>query len=177
MEFSLSDPTSAQVAINPGAGLESRDSFADHNLPIGGATTGNFKLVNAYPNVSFLEALLVADVPGENRMVVVEQAGRVKAFDDDPEVSETTEILDVSNRIAFSGEQGLLGLAFDPGFEQNRFVYVNYTMNVPSQTVVSRMVWDREKDELDEGTELIILTVPQPYHSHNAGMIEFGPDG
>lgn len=163
--------------VNAGSGLDSRESFSGHNLPASGATTGNFKLVDVYPRLRFQEALLVANVPGENRMVVVEQAGFVQAFDDHPEASEKRVILDVSNRIAFSGEQGLLGLAFDPRFEQNRYVYIYYTMDAPSQSVVSRLVWDAELDKLDEGSETILLTVAQPFHSHNAGMIEFGPDG
>jgi len=132
---------------------------------------------NAYPNLRFQEALLVDDVPGENRLVVVEQQGRVKVFDDDPAVTESKEILNIVDKVVFSGEQGLLGLAFDPNFESNRLVYVYYTIESPQVSIVSRMRWDPETDELDKANEEIVIQVDQPYHSHNAGMIAFHSDG
>lgn len=171
------DGSGVETDLNAGSGLDSRPSFAENNLPAAGVATGSYRLVNAYPALSFQEALLVADVPGENRMVVVEQTGRVIVFEDQPRVTESREILDISTRIATAGEQGLLGLAFDPEFETNRWVYLNFTRRGSGDTVIMRVVWDEQTDLLDSSTEQIVLTVAQPFDSHNAGMIEFGPDG
>jgi len=156
--------------------LNARDVLPSLNLPLAGSTVGDYKLVNAYPELSFQEALLIAAVPGEDRLVVVEQTGLIKVFDDDPQATSSEVILDIRESIVFSGEQGLLGLAFDPDFTSNRLVYLNYTTANPDLTVVSRMSWDAVEDMLDASSEQIILTVEQPFHSHNAGMIAFGPD-
>ncbi len=40
------------------------------------------------------------------------------------------------------GEQGLLGLAFDPNFATNRFIYVNYSRRADGATIVARYTWD-----------------------------------
>lgn len=156
--------------------LVSREVLPPLNLPLNGSTVGNYRLVNAYPNLNFLEALLVAAVPEENRMIVVEQAGRIMVFENDPEATESNAILDFRSKVAFTGEQGLLGLAFDPDFVSNRYVYINYTLKDTNQSVVSRLRWDPVADVLDAENEEIVITVDQPYHSHNAGMIAFGPD-
>ncbi len=158
-------------------GLTTRSSLASLNLPIEGEQLGSYELVNAYPNLQFQEALLVDDVPGENRLVVVEQKGRIKVFDNNPATTDVKEILDYSSRIAsVSGEQGLLGMAFDPNFTSNRFVYIYYTEIDTNRSIITRFPWDAATDTLDTAQAKIILQVDQPYESHNGGMIAFGPD-
>ena len=169
IEISLADDSAA-------FGLSERAPLADLNLPIEGELLGDFELVNAYPNLTFLEALFVDDVPGENRLVVVEQQGRVQVFVDNPATTEATEILDISSRVAFTGEQGLLGLAFDPRFIENRYVYLSYTEADTNASMVTRVTWDPASDRLDTSQEQVILRVDQPFRNHNGGMIAFGPD-
>ena len=180
-----SETTGGDTTVNPapGAGgntgefgLTQRASLASSNLPIEGEQLGDYELVNAYPNLQFLEALLVDDVPGQNRLVVVEQQGRVKVFDDNPAVTEAKEILDISARVAFTGEQGLLGFAFDPKFTENRYVYIYYTEKDTNKSIITRLTWNTTTDLLDFAQEKVVLTVDQPYQSHNGGMIAFGPD-
>ena len=65
-------------------GLDQRASLNTLGLPIDGVQLGDYELVNVYPNLSFQEALLVDNVPGENRMIVVEQYGNIIVFNDDP---------------------------------------------------------------------------------------------
>ena len=167
------DPEATESAF----GLTQRDSLQTLNLPVDGVQLGGYKLESSYPNLAFFEAALVDDVPSENRMVVVEQKGRIRVFNDDPEVSTMHSILDISDKIAtVSGEQGLLGMAFDPEFTQNRYVYIYYTEIETNTSIITRHTWDRETDVLDESQEKVILTVDQPFETHNAGMIVFGPD-
>ena len=110
-------------------------------------------------------------------MVVVQQYGKVIAFNDNPEVSSSHIIADLSERLAtVSGEQGLLGLAFDPQFTTNRFVYLYYTEKDTNTSIVTRLPWDRESDTLDVSREKVVLKVEQPFETHNAGMIMFGTD-
>ena len=175
---STNETPAMPVANNGEFGINTRASLASLSLPIEGEQLGDYELVNAYPNLQpgFLEALLVDDVPGENRLVVVEQQGRIKVFDDSPDTTEAKEILDYTDKIAFTGEQGLLGMAFDPQFTQNRYVYIYYTQVDTNRSIISRLTWNAATDTLDPATDKIVLQVDQPYHSHNGGMIAFGPD-
>lgn len=158
-------------------GLTERAALADLSLPIDGVQLGDYQLVNAYPNLTFQEALLVDDVPGENRMVVVEQFGRIKVFNDDPGVTSSKEILDYSGEISItSGEQGLLGLAFDPQFTENRFVYIYHTQVVTNTSIITRLPWDRATDTLDTSKAKIVMQIDQPFETHNGGMMAFGTD-
>ena len=59
-----------------------------------------------------------------NRMFIVEQGGKIKIAEDGSVLSGT--YLDISDQVSSGGEQGLLGLAFDPGFENNKTLYKNH---------------------------------------------------
>ncbi len=157
-------------------GLTQRPSVAALNLPQQGTGLGSFAMTNAYPNLSFTNPLFFAGVPGENRVVVVEQGGTIEVFDDDAATNNSDVIFNISARIVSSGEQGLLGLAFDPNFTQNRYIYVHYSMNSPRRSVIARFMWDAASDDVDLGTEKIIIEIPQPFANHNGGMVAFGPD-
>ncbi len=77
-----------------------------------------------------------------------------------------------------AGERGLLGIAFDPGFATNNFLYVYYTVpSNPRHNRVSRFT--ANGDVVVPGSEAIILEL-NPLTSatnHNGGAIHFGPDG
>lgn len=157
-------------------GLTEREPLASLNLPTGGATLSDYQLVNAFPGLSFSAALYVTGVPGQNRLVVVQQSGEVVAFANDPATTATDVVLDISDTVVFAGEQGLLGLAFDPAFVQNRFVYLHYIAPNPRRSVIARMAWDANTDRIDATSEKIILEIEQPFTNHNGGMLAFGPD-
>jgi len=127
-------------------GLTSRASLADFELPGGGGSLGSYDLVARFPNLSFSSATFVTGVPGDGRLVVMEQAGRLLAFDNDPSATSTTEVLDISSEVLFSGEQGLIGLAFDPDFASNRYLYVHYSAGSPRRSVIARFTWDAATD-------------------------------
>src|SRR5687767_12106260 len=69
--------------------------------------------------------LLTNAKDGTNRHFIVEQAGRVRVLQ--PGASAATVFLDITSRVLFGGERGLLGLTFHPQFSTNRRFFVNYT--------------------------------------------------
>ena len=75
-------------------------------------------------------------------------------------------------------EEGVHGIAFHPGFAENRLFYLSYTQNAPRRTVISEMRASRDStpEALPE-TERVILEIPQPLADHWGGHIVFGPDG
>lgn len=157
-------------------GLTSRPPLAVFDLPGAGIGLGTYNLVAAFPNLDFPNALFLAGVPRENRLVVVRQSGQVHAFVNDPGAVSTSIVLDLSSRVLFGGEQGLLGLAFDPDFVTNRFLYVHYSDEGPRRSVIARFTWMAGPDTVDLSTEKTILEITQPFSNHNGGMLAFGPD-
>lgn len=116
--------------------------------------------------------------PGDDRLFVIEQTGVIRIVLSDGTVL-ATPFLDISARVDSSaGEEGLLGLAFHPNYATNGFFYINYT-NTTSirRTRISRFQVTGNANVADPDSEIIILTVDQPFSNHNAGDIHFGPDG
>jgi glucose/arabinose dehydrogenase len=111
--------------------------------------------------------------PGEdNRLYVVEQAGRIRVLADGKLVERP--FLDIISKVASGGERGLLSMAFHPDYASNGLFYVDYTDLQGDTRVVEYRVDSpgREPTEVRE-----ILYVPQPYANHNGGQLAFGPDG
>jgi hypothetical protein len=116
---------------------------------------------------------------GTNRLFVVEQSGIIYVFDNEPSVSEKSVFLDIQGMVDASGfEEGLLGLAFHPDYENNGYFFVDYTADTPERSVISRFeVSDTNPDSADATSEFVILELDQPFDNHNGGQISFGPDG
>jgi glucose/arabinose dehydrogenase len=77
-----------------------------------------------------------------------------------------------------NGERGLLGVAFDPNFASNHFIYVYYTATTPQvHNRVSRFT--ANGDVAVAGSELPLLDLNNlsSATNHNGGAIHFGPDG
>ena len=119
----------------------------------------------------FDNPVLLTHAPGEPRTVyVVEQPGRVIRVRN----GRRTVFLDVRDRVEYGGEQGLLGLAFDPKYVSNRWLYVAYTSDSGRNTV-ARFRSDGAKAV--PSSRKILLAVPDPYGNHNGGHLAFGADG
>jgi glucose/arabinose dehydrogenase len=107
---------------------------------------------------------------------VVEQGGTIRILDNG--VALPSPFLDVSSRVACCGEQGLLSVAFPPGFTVKRHFYVNYTRTQDGATVVARYRLSAgDANAADPASEEVVLTIPQPFANHNGGQLAFGPDG
>lgn len=112
----------------------------------------------------------------DGRLFVTQKSGELEVVKDGAVLEAPALTLDVDQ----DGERGLLGVAFDPAFSTNSFVYLYYT--VPADDVVeahnriSRFVLDG--DTIDPGSETVLLDLPALAASnHNGGAIHFGADG
>ena len=132
----------------------------------------------AFPNLSFIRPLdLERPGDGTNRLFIVEQRGVISVFQNDSNATQKKIFLDIQDRVNDNGnEQGLLGLAFHPDYENNGYFYVNYTASNPNHTEISRFsVSPQNPDSADENSEFEILSFSQPYSNHNGGKVAFGP--
>ena len=77
-----------------------------------------------------------------------------------------------------NGERGLLGIAFDPNFASNQFVYVYYTViTAPIHNRVSRFTANGNVAVAGSETVILELDNLSSATNHNGGAIHFGPDG
>jgi glucose/arabinose dehydrogenase len=112
---------------------------------------------------------------GSGRLFIVEQPGTIKVLQ--PNASQPTVFLDISSKVLFGGERGLLGLTFHPQFRNNRRFFVNYTRQTDGATVIAEYKVSSTDANIADTSEKVILTIAQPFANHNGGMVEFGPDG
>jgi glucose/arabinose dehydrogenase len=74
----------------------------------------------------------VSSAPGVRALYVVEQGGRVRVV---RKRKLKRPFLDIRGKVLHSGEQGLLSIAFHPGFRRNRLAYLYYTNNKGNNVV------------------------------------------
>ncbi|HEY3345939.1 MAG TPA: PQQ-dependent sugar dehydrogenase, partial [Anaerolineaceae bacterium] len=112
---------------------------------------------------------------GSGRLFILLRSGTIQVLKAGQVLN--TPFLDITNRVNSSGsEQGLLGIAFHPQYQQNGFFYINYT-DLNGDTVIARYHVSGSADQADPSSEQVVLRVQQPYPNHNGGSLVFGPDG
>src|SRR6185369_5631602 len=113
---------------------------------------------------------------GSGRIFVLEQGGTIRIIRNG--AVSPTPFLDISSLVTpTGGEQGLLGLAFPPGFAARGNFYVNYTNRTGiGDTVVARFAVGSDPDLADTASRRELLTITQPFTNHNGGQLAFGPD-
>jgi glucose/arabinose dehydrogenase len=118
---------------------------------------------------------LTAPSGDPSRLFIVEKGGAIRVVKDG--VLLPTPFLDLTGRVSTGGEQGLLGLAFDPEYASNGRFVVHYTDGNGNTVVSLFRVAAGDADLADPGSETVVLTAEQPFSNHNGGQILFGPDG
>ena len=134
----------------------------------------------AFPDLTFTRPVDLQHAgDNSNRVFVVEQRGIISVFSNDSSVTDKSVFLDIESRVRDTGnEEGLLGLAFHPNYNNNGCFYVDYTASSPRRTVISRFkVSSTNPDSAVVDSEFVMLEINQPYSNHNGGQIAFGPDG
>jgi glucose/arabinose dehydrogenase len=111
---------------------------------------------------------------GDTRLFIVEQPGRVRIVNDGLLLG--TPFLDITDRVNFGGERGLLSLAFDPAYAANGRFYVYYT-GAQGDIIVDRHTVTANPDAAS-ATPTRVITIPhRDAGNHNGGLVMFGPDG
>ncbi|MEO7956240.1 MAG: PQQ-dependent sugar dehydrogenase [Fibrobacteria bacterium] len=112
----------------------------------------------------------------DNRIFIIEKvSGNIKVYD------PASKQLTTAGKVSVYGNAphtGLLGIALDPAFAANHFVYVYYTHATLAQHELARFT--ESGGTLPDASKVILLTVPgirwNEQH-HSAGSLAFGPDG
>ena len=108
----------------------------------------------------------------DGRLFVTERPGRVRILN---LAASTSELALTVDGVFTQGEAGLLGLALDPDFAQNHWVYLFYTAALPS-AAVNRVVRYREVNSRLVERVGLLDNIPAA-QIHDGGRLRFGPDG
>jgi glucose/arabinose dehydrogenase len=114
----------------------------------------------------------------DGRLFVAEQRGTLRVV---KAGGKLATFLDISGRVASAGERGLLGIAFDPGFPNNHYVYLYYTQRATGTTPAHNRVIrvTARGDRAVAGSEKLVLRLNNlsSATNHNGGAIRFGKAG
>jgi glucose/arabinose dehydrogenase len=110
----------------------------------------------------------------DGRIFVAQQNGQLRVIKNGTLLTTPFVTLTVNA----SGERGLIGIALDPSFPSNQYVYLYYTVpGTPLRNRVSR--YTANGDVAVAGSEVIVLDLDplSTATNHNGGALDFGPDG
>ncbi|HYN99840.1 MAG TPA: PQQ-dependent sugar dehydrogenase, partial [Actinomycetota bacterium] len=124
---------------------------------------------------SFNRPTYVISPPGDRRIFVVEQDGRVVEATGGG--AKTPAFIDIRDQVGCCGERGLFSIAFAPDYAQSGRAYLSYTNRQGDSRIDEYKVDPGNPDRLDPGTRREILAVDQPFSNHNGGLIAFDPTG
>jgi glucose/arabinose dehydrogenase len=125
----------------------------------------------------------------DGRLLITTQGGQLRVFQNGN--LAPTPALDLSSRVCSNSERGLLGVAVDPNFTSNNFIYLYYTFmksppNCPTGQPtnglnpvnrVSRFIFGSDNLVIP-GSEIVLIdNILSPNGNHNGGDLQFGKDG
>jgi glucose/arabinose dehydrogenase len=137
--------------------------------------------------------LAMVQPPGDARMFVIEQNGRIKIAEGGQ--LKATPFLDIRSKIKAGlhhdfDERGLLGIAFHPKFRENGKFYIAYSAHLDYGDKLDQMLWydhsnvveeytvsSRDRNTADPSSARRIMAISWPQFNHNGHWIGFGPDG
>jgi quinoprotein glucose dehydrogenase len=148
-------------------------------------------LKQVFPELQGERPVWMSEAPdGSSRFFVVYQPGKILVVKKGLDGSGAKEFLNIEDRHPYFGnEDGLLSIAFHPGFKTNGLFYIYYNqknpadqhsqpLNFPFRSVISEFkVSAADPDKTDMGSERILFEVQQPFGNHKGGELAFGPDG
>ncbi len=111
--------------------------------------------------------------PGTGVMLVLEKKGKLRWF----HAGDEGTVIELEVR--YASEEGLLGLAFHPRYEDNHLLYMNLVIEEDGNdlSVIEEFAAVDGDIRLGLLPTRRILQQIQPYQNHDAGQLQFGPDG
>lgn len=118
---------------------------------------------------SFQSPVYLAQAPGQTGVYIVQQKGQI-IYKSASGGKQT--FLNIESRVSSGGEQGLLSIAFDPDWRENKLFYIYYT-NKKGDQVVAEGKSAQNRGYLTRQ----VLVMKDFATNHNGGQLQFGPGG
>lgn len=129
----------------------------------------------------FRQPTVITAPEGDDRLFVVQRVGVIRILDENLEMVDPA-FLDISDRVLANGiEQGLLGMAFHPAYEDNGRFFVYYTDRDGRRQLSEFTVSVSDPNRASGDSERVLFEFDQPEDAtdirHYGGQLMFGPDG
>lgn len=134
-----------------------------------------------FPNASFRTITLSSTLTQatafafgpDGRVFVAQQTGELLLFQYGLFVRQLIDFT-----VDSAGERGLIGVAVDPNYTVNQYIYVHYTMNTtPRRARITRLTMNGNALANTNETEIFLLDTLSGNTNHNGGAMHFGTDG
>lgn len=130
-----------------------------------------YRSAPVFTKIKFNHPLYIIALPGTERLLVIEQGGKIISFPDDPQTDKTEVFLELKDRDFY-------GMTFHPKFAENRYalVFSNGPNSAKSKlNRISRFTVSKETNKCLPETEFIIIEWVS--NGHNGGDMAFAADG
>ncbi|WKN33477.1 PQQ-dependent sugar dehydrogenase [Porifericola rhodea] len=164
-----------------------KEEFLDGVFPRLGSTTTTWTLEQVFPNFSHFPINDLVEVPGSNKLLALGKAGKIWIFDNDESNGEPRLVLNINKKVEASGDDGLLGIAFHPKFNDTssihaREIYIFYTYKYknyeePLYDRLSRFKFSENLDSIISSSEEILIQQYDRSYIHNGGDMFFDNEG
>jgi glucose/arabinose dehydrogenase len=161
-------------------------------LPSSLTLPANYRLVPAFPGISFSDPVGLSEAPGTGQLVVAERDGRLFAFENRADVASKQLMLDLSSHTQGDVDSGLLGFAFHPQFADlgspnHGYLYVHYAFRptpVPggqpavdtvTHSRLARFRVDVASMVANPASELVLIDQTDQSLLHQGGAMFFHP--
>jgi uncharacterized repeat protein (TIGR03806 family) len=175
----LSTAANATTQAAQTSGLDSRPSNTSCVAGAPPSQSASFTFQEVFTNLRFDAGVQVLQAPGDSsRWFVVQQGGLVKVFNNTANPT-ATNFINLTGVVNYSGEMGLLGMAFHPNFPTDPRVYLSFVAGSGASrtSYIAEYRTTNGGSTLDSSTRVNVLSIPQPEDNHNGGNVMFGPDG
>jgi len=123
---------------------------------------------------SNLDEPMELDVFEDGRVILVERKGGIKLWNPEAERMELITMLPVWKEF----EDGLMGVAIDPDYEENHWVYIYYAPpDGISHNVISRFDFDGKTWDYDSEKVILSVETQRVQCCHSGGSLEFDRHG
>lgn len=113
----------------------------------------------------------------QGRLLAAEKQGRLVQFQPNGSggfVTPPTQFANLVSQVVPTFESGLLGMALDPDYANNRYIYLFYTTSTDQR--LTRITANTDFSAMQAGSEVVLLSgLPRATFIHNAGDIQFAP--
>lgn len=180
------------IEMLPPNGLDTPEpigAFLNDNFPKKSPASGNWKLVNQYPNLTFIDPIAMISIPGEDAYLVAGKSGYIWHVSKDSLASDKTVVLNISNKVLGTDDAGMINMILHPEFGDDtslnsRYLYVFYAYHPDVENGkdermnrLSRFTVSEDYLSIDPSSELILIQDYDPQRWHMGGGMLFDEKG
>lgn len=130
-------------------------------------TVENIKVLAKDLNIPWSLAFLP-----DGRGIFTQRPGNIRMLNKDGQVADFNFQI---SEVKHIGEGGLLGIAVDPKFSENKLIFIYYTYSSNGRNTLNRVVRYEFKNNNFINQKAIVDQIPGGTN-HNGGRLKFGPD-